>query len=341
MSKLFSCFKIKDLELKNRIVMAPMCMKSADDDGFARDWHYIHYSSRAIGGVGLIILEATGVLPEGRITDQDLGIWSDTQIESLKKVVDECHKFGAKVGIQLGHAGRKSECLSNQIFAPSAIAFDNSYRKPTEMSKKDIERTINAFKAAAKRALSAGFDIIELHGAHGYLINQFLSPLTNKRNDEYGGSVENRVRFLSEVLETVKTIWPNTKPIILRVSAEEYSDGGNTANKTAELINLLKHKGIDIVDVSSGGTVPAQLKTFPGYQTKCSEVIKHNCYIPTISGGLVTSPLMAEEILCNDRADLIFLGRELLRNPYWTLQAAKELKENIKWPVQYERSKLL
>lgn len=339
MSKLFNSLKIKDMELKNRIVMAPMCMDSSMKDGFANNFHLVHYATRAIGGVGLIILESTGIEPGGRITDYDLGIWSDAHIENLKNIVEECHKYGAKMGIQITHAGRKSEVLSQPIIAPSSIAFNDEYRKPVEMTKEDIVNTINNFKNAAKRSLTAGFDLLELHGAHGYLIGQFLSPLTNKRQDEYGGTPENRVRFVKEVIAAVKTVWPETKPLLLRVSAEDYAEGGNNAKETAILIKLLKDTGVDMIDVSSGGTAPARITTYPGYQVTYSETIKHTCNIPTIAGGLITSPLMAEEILSNDRADLIFLGRELLRNPYWPLGAAKELGDDIEWPVQYQRSK--
>ncbi len=338
MSKLFSTYKIKDMELKNRIVMAPMCMDSAEN-GFANDWHFTHYTTRAVGGVSLIIVEATGIEPGGMITDKDLGLWNDAQIDELKKIVEVCHKRGSKIGIQINHSGRKSEVLSHPIIAPSAIAFNDSYRVPSEMSKEDIKRTVNLFKEAAERALKAGFDLIELHGAHGYLIGQFLSPLTNRRQDEYGGSHENRVRFLRDVIRAVKTVWPETKPLLLRVSAEDYNEGGNTSEIMAQLINLVKAEGIDMVDVSTGGTAPAKINTYPGYQIMPSEIIKHSCSIPTIAGGLVTSPLMAEEILSNDRADLIFLGRELLRNPYWAFDAAKMLGDDITWPIQYERSK--
>lgn len=340
MSRLFSSFKIKDLELKNRIVMAPMCMDSAVD-GYVNQWHHIHYSTRAIGGVGLIILEATGIEPGGRITDKDLGIWDDSQIEGLKEIVDSCHQYGSKIGIQINHGGRKSEVLTSPIIAPSAIAFNETYRVPTEMTKEDIKTTVTKFKEAAERSLKAGFDLIELHGAHGYLISQFLSPITNKREDEYGGSLENRVRFLKEVIEEVKTVWPESKPLLLRVSAEDYVEGGNTGEIMAKLINLVKDYGIDMVDVSTGGVAPAKISTYPGYQIKQSEIIKETCSIPTIVGGLITSPDMAEEVLCNNRADLVFLGRELLRNPYWTLQAAKALDEDITWPIQYDRSKVV
>ncbi|MGV8980818.1 NADPH dehydrogenase NamA [Clostridium sp.] len=342
MSKLFSNLKIKDMDLKNRIVMAPMCMDScSDEDGIATNWHFIHYSTRAIGGVGLIIIESTGIEPGGRITDNDLGIWSDDHVKNLSNIVNECHKYGAKIGIQINHAGRKSETLSYPIIAPSPLAFNENYRIPAQMTKEDIINTIDLFKSAAKRALTAGFDLLELHGAHGYLIGQFLSPLTNKRQDEYGGCQENRVRFLKEIIDAVKTVWPQTKPLQLRVSAEDYAEGGNTAEESASLINLIKANGIDIVNVSSGGTVPARISTYPGYQIRYSEIIKTHCNLITIGGGLITSPLMAEEMLCNGRSDLVYLGRELLRNPYWAFAAANQLKETIEWPIQYQRSNIV
>ncbi|WP_160670059.1 NADPH dehydrogenase NamA [Clostridium sp. C8-1-8] len=339
MSKLFSSFKIKDMEIKNRIVMAPMCMYSSDSAGYANDWHYIHYSTRAIGGTGLIILEATGVEPGGCISSKDLGIWDDSHIEGLKNIVDQCHKYGAKVGIQLNHAGRKSEVLSEPMIAPSALAFDETYRTPVEMTKEDIARVVKLFKDASERVLKAGFDTIEIHGAHGYLISQFLSPLSNKREDEYGGSLENRARFLKELVSAVRSIWPEDKPLILRVSAEDYVEGGNTPETMAELINLVKSEGIDIVNVSTGGVAPATIHAFSGYQVKASEIINKNCELPTIAGGLISEPYMAEEILSNNRADLVFLGRELLRNPYWPLKAAHDLHEDIQYPTQYERGK--
>lgn len=339
MSKLFSSYRVKNLELKNRIVMAPMCMYSADDEGNPGTWHYLHYGNRAVGGTGLIILEATAVESCGRISAKDLGIWDDSHIEKLSDIVKECKKHGTKMGIQLAHAGRKCEVNTEDIIAPSAIAFNEQYKTPREMSLADIKRVIGSFKEAARRAKEAGFDIIEIHGAHGYLINEFLSPLTNKRTDEYGGSLQNRGRFLKEVIEAVREVWTKELPIILRISAEEYAKGGNNPNDLAEIINYVKEAGIDIVDVSSGAIVDAKIETYPGYQVKFAETIKEITNLPVIAGGLITSPLMAEEIIQNGRADLIFLGRELLRNPYWPLMAAKDLKDDIEWPNQYSRSK--
>lgn len=340
MSKLFSNIKIKNLELKNRIVMAPMCMVVADNEGYAKDWHVIHYGSRAIGGTGLIILEATAVESRGRIKDRDLGIWDDSHIEGLAKIVKSSKELGAKVGIQLAHAGRKCEVKSEKIIAPSPLAFDDSYPTPREMTKEDIETVINSFKEGARRANEAGFDTIEIHGAHGYLINEFLSPLTNKREDEYGGNLENRTRFLREIIREVKTVWPEEKPIILRVSGEEYVDNGNHPEDLVDIINLVKDEGIDIIDVSSGAVVPANIDVYPGYQVPFAEIIKKGTGLPVIAGGLITKGEMAEEILKNNRADFVFLGRELLRNPYWPLEAANKLKEDIDWPYSYRRAKI-
>lgn len=339
MAKLFESIKIKDMELKNRIVMPPMCMYSTDDNGHANDWHYIHYATRAIGGTGLIIVEATAVEKRGRISNRDLGIWDDSHVEGLSKIVGLSKKYGAKIAIQLAHAGRKCEVEAENIIAPSPIAYNEKYKTPIEMTKEDIKTVIKAFKEGARRALSAGFDAIEIHAAHGYLINEFLSPLSNKRNDEYGGSLENRTRFLKEIIREVRRVWPENKPLIVRVSAEDYVEGGNHPEDLAEMINLVKEEGVDLIDVSSGAVVPAPIKAYPGYQVKFAEVIKDKTGLPVIAGGLISEPEMAEEIIANNRADLVFLGRELLRNPYWPLQAAKKLRHNIDWPVQYERSR--
>jgi NADPH2 dehydrogenase len=339
MSKLFSSFKFKNIELKNRIVMAPMCMYSAENDGVAKDWHCIHYATRAMGGVGLIIQEATAVESRGRISDRDLGIWEDSQTEGLKRIVSQVKKNGAVMGIQLAHAGRKCEVAKENIIAPSAIAFNESYQIPSEMSKADIWDVVEAFKAGARRAAEAGYDVIELHGAHGYLINEFLSPLSNKRIDQYGGSAENRARFLKEVLAAVREVWPMEKAIILRVSAEDYAEGGNHPQDLAEMINIVKAEGLDIIHVSSGAVVPSPIKVYPGYQVKFAEIIKEKTGLPVIAGGLITTAEMAEEIVQNNRADLVFLARELLRNPYWALKSAYELKDEIAWPEQYERGK--
>lgn len=339
MSNLFSPFEIKNLKLKNRIVMAPMCQYSSDNGGCVSDWHLTHYVSRAVGGVGLILLEATAVEPRGRISANDLGIWEDLHIEGLEKIVAECKKHGAAMGIQLAHAGRKCSIPSERIVAPSPLAFSGDYQTPHELSLEEINIIVDSFKAAAERALRAGFDVLEVHGAHGYLINEFLSPLSNKRLDQYGGNLENRVRFLSEILEAIRSVWSVDKALILRISAEDYSTDGNHPEDLAKMINLLKAFEIDIVNVSSGAVIPTTFKTYPGYQVPFSETIKQHTQLPTITGGLITTSFMAEEIISNKRGDLIYIGRELLRNPYWPLQAAKELKSEVIWPTQYERAK--
>ena len=339
MSKVFSKLKIGDVEFKNRIVMAPMCMNSADHDGNTKPWHLVHYSTRAVGGVGLIIIEATAVESRGRITDEDLGIWKDEHIEGLRKIVEECKSHGAKIGIQISHAGRKCEALTESIIAPSPIAFNDEYRVPSEMSIEDICLVVNSFREGALRANKAGFDLIELHGAHGYLINEFLSRLTNERTDEYGGRLENRARFLKEIIKAVREVWPIEKPLIVRFSAEEYGAKGNHPDDIAQIINLVKDEGVDMIDVSSGGVIPASITTYPGYQIEYANEINCKTGLPVIGGGLVTNALMVEEILQNNRTDMVFLGRELLRNPYWSLEAEKELQDEIQWPKQYQRSK--
>lgn len=334
-TRLFSPFTIKDVTFKNRIVMAPMCMYSShNEDGLVQNWHRTHYTSRAVGQVGLIILEATAVTPQGRISPQDLGIWSDDHIPGLKELTDLMKEHGAATGIQLAHAGRKAT-VKGEILAPSAIAFNEKMKKPKEMTKEEISETVDAFRQGADRAKKAGFEVIEIHAAHGYLINEFLSPLSNKRTDEYGGSAENRYRILHEVLEAVKTVWEG--PLFVRVSANDYQEEGLTAKDYAEMGKWMKEQGVDLIDVSSGAVVPARIHTYPGYQVKYSETIKEGANIQTGAVGLITSGLQAEEILQNDRADLIFIARELLRDPYWPRTAAKELGVSIEPPKQYER----
>lgn len=335
MAKLFEPYTIKDTTFKNRIVMAPMCMYQSDkEDGQVSDWHRVHYPARAVGQVGLIIVEATAVQPQGRISSRDLGIWDDSHIDGLAEIVRLMQQNGAKTGIQLAHAGRKAT-VDGPIQAPSAIAFNDKYKTPVEMTAEEIRETVQAFKDGAIRAKKAGFDVIELHGAHGYLINEFLSPLSNKRDDEYGGTAENRYRILRETIDAVNEVWDG--PLFVRISAHDYTDGGMTPEQYVEMTKWMKQQGVDLVDVSSGALVPAQIPVFPGYQVKFSETIKQETPIDTGAVGLITSALHAEEILQNGRADMIFLARELLREPYWAYAAAKELKADIDVPVPYER----
>ncbi|MFF2448691.1 NADPH dehydrogenase NamA [Neobacillus sp. NPDC058068] len=334
-AKLFSPYTIKGVTLKNRIVMAPMCMYSSpNEDGHVQNWHHTHYTSRAVGQVGLIIVEATAVTPQGRISPQDLGIWNDEHVKGFQELVGLMKEHGAKTGIQLAHAGRKA-VLEGDIIAPSAIAFNEKMKTPKEMTTADIAETVEAFKKGAERAARAGFDVIEIHGAHGYLINEFLSPLSNKRSDEYGGSAENRYRLLREVIDAVQTVWIG--PLFVRVSAHDYHEEGLTAEDYITFAQWMKEQGVDLIDVSSGAVIPAHIHVYPGYQVKYSETIKNGAEISTGAVGLITSAIQAEEILQNERADLVFLARELLRDPYWPRTAAKELGVSIEAPKQYER----
>lgn len=335
MANLFTPYSIRGVEFKNRIAMAPMCMYSShNQDGKVEDWHKIHYPTRAVGQVGLIIVEATAVQPQGRISSEDLGIWSDEHIEGLAEIVRLMKQHGSRTGIQLAHAGRKAT-VDGTIYAPSAIAFSEQYKEPAEMTREDIEKTIEAFKAAAVRAKQAGFEVIEIHGAHGYLINEFLSPLSNKRTDEYGGSAENRYRLLRQVIDAVRFVWEG--PLFVRISAEDYTEGGMDTAQYVEMARWMKEQGVDLIDVSSGAVVPAKINVFPGYQVPYADEIRREANIPTGAVGLITSALQAEEILQNGRADMVLLARELLRDPYWPYTAAKELGVEIESPVQYNR----
>ncbi|MCM3161626.1 NADPH dehydrogenase NamA [Metabacillus litoralis] len=334
-TKLFQPYQIKDVTIKNRIVMSPMCMySSTGQQGFVEDFHMTHYISRAVGQVGLIMIEATAVTPQGRISSQDLGIWSDDHLPQLKKLVSGIKEYGSTTAIQLAHAGRKAT-VDGEIFAPSAIPFDDHSKTPTAMTKEDIASTVQAFKDGARRAKEAGFDIIEIHGAHGYLINEFLSPLSNKREDEYGGSPENRYRLLSEVIDSVKEVWSG--PLFVRISASDYHEEGLDVSDYVEFAKKMKEQGVDLIDVSSGAVVTAKINVFPGYQVRFAEKIKEEAKIATGAVGLITTGLQAEEILQNNRADLIFIARELLRDPYFPRTAAAQLKETLDPPKQYDR----
>jgi len=330
---LFNSFKIKNLELKNRAVMPPMCMYSTNSDGMVNDFHIVHYGSRAIGGIGLIIQEATGVVPDGRITTNDLGIWSDDHISGLRKIVDTIHLNGAKAGIQINHAGRKAKV--DEPVGPSAINYGGDYKTPKEMTKKDIKDTVIAFRDAARRADQAGYDLLEIHGAHGYLIFQFLSPLSNHRTDEYkDGKV-----FLKEIMEAVTSVWPKEKVLCLRVSAYEYTEGGVTPESISEAINLVKDMGLDLIDVSSGGNVLVKINAYPGYQLGLSKRVKELTGLPTIGGGLVTSLELADHAIGSGECDLVYFGRILLREPYLLLTHANELGYDITYPTPYIRGK--
>ena len=335
--KAFEGFNIKDMELRNRIVMPPMCMYSSDETGFVKKFHRMHYGARAFGGTGLIIQEATAVEPRGRISDKDLGIWSDEHVAGLKVLVDIVKGYGATSGIQLAHAGRKCSVFDEDIIGPSSLAYDDQYAVPREMTLDDIKEVVQSFKKAAERALNAGYELLEIHGAHGYLIHEFLSPLSNKRTDQYGGSLENRVKLLSEVIDAVKEVWPEEKSLILRVSATDYSDGGIDGKMICEIVDLVKNR-LDMIHVSSGGLVPAEMELYPGYQVKFAEKIKNECGIPTIAVGLIEDIQMVEFILGSEKADLVALGRDILRNPNWVLNNLHSQGIKYRYPEQYFRA---
>ncbi|MFC7441589.1 NADPH dehydrogenase NamA [Laceyella putida] len=337
MSFLFQPFKQKEVTLPNRVVCSPMCMYSAGDDGKVTDWHIIHYGTRAAGKVGLLMLEATAVEPRGRISMKDLGLWSDEHMEGFKRIVAFAQAQGSKTAIQLAHAGRKA-FVDEPILAPSASPFRPTDPIPVEMGPTEIAQVIEAFAQAARRAKQIGFDIIEIHAAHGYLLNQFLSPLVNKRTDEYGGDLIGRARLLGEVIHAVKAEWGTARPLYVRISAVDHHPDGFQLSDSITLARMLKEWGVDLVDVSSGGATPhPPAHVYPGYQVKYAETIKREAGIATGAVGLITTAEQAEEIIANDRADLVFLARVLLRNPYWTIHAAKQLGVDYLGPRQYAR----
>jgi NADPH2 dehydrogenase len=333
MMKTFRPYTLKNITLKNRVVMPPMCMNMGEE-GKPTDFHFIHYGNAAMGEIGLIIVEATGVTTEARILEKDLGLWNDDQIKGHKEIVRLTKKFGSHVGIQLGHAGRKCGIESLTPLAPSPLAFSDRYGVPKEMSLSDIKSVQVAFQDSARRSIEAGYEMIELHGAHGYLIHQFLSPISNKREDDYGGSLENRVRFLKEIINLVKQVIPEDFPLTLRVSASDHKESGIDAEEMVKIINLVK-EDLDLVHVSSGGLDKDQeVETYPGYQVKLSEIIKEKCQVDTIAVGLITGLGQVEEILQNDRADLVAMGRVLLRDPFIVV---KEGKGEAKPLLAYQR----
>jgi len=351
MSALFSPVTIRNITLRNRIVMSPMCQYSSKD-GFANDWHLTHLGSRAVGGSGLIMAEATAIAPEGRITPGDLGLWSDDQVSGLGRIVSFIHNNNAASGIQLAHAGRKASCAVPweggkqldekqggwQTVAPSALPFQSGDRIPRPIDREGINSVVAGFKAAAERANAARFDVVEIHSAHGYLLQEFLSPLSNKRTDEYGGPFHNRIRLLVEVAEAVRSVWPEKNPLFVRISSTEWTDGGWKPEESVKLAEILKNSGVDLIDCSSGGNVADAVVPFsPGYQVPFSETIRKTGIL-TGAVGLITTALQAENILNEGKADLIFMGRELLRNPYFPLLASRELDEEVKWPLQYLRA---
>lgn len=350
---LFSPLTIRNLTLSNRIAVSSMCQYSSTE-GYANDWHLVHLGSRAVGGAALVMTEAAAVLPEARISPQDLGVWKDDHVHFLRHIVDFLHEQGSAAGIQLAHAGRKASTrrpwegegaipLSQggwtEVLAPSAVSFSSNYPQPREMTLRDIKDVITAFAEAARRAREAGFDIVEIHAAHGYLIHEFLSPLSNLRKDEYGGSFENRTRLLREIVKQVRAVWPGGSPLFVRISATDWAEDGWDVEQSVELARQLKTLGVDLIDCSSGGNIPnAKIPVGPGYQVQFAEKIRSEAGILTSAVGMITEPSQADQIISSGQADMVLLAREMLRDPYWPLRAAKELNQTISWPAQYLRA---
>jgi 2,4-dienoyl-CoA reductase-like NADH-dependent reductase (Old Yellow Enzyme family) len=350
---LFSPLTIRSVTLRNRIGVSPMCQYSAVD-GMADDWHYVHLGSRAVGGAGIVIVEATAVAPEGRITPGCLGLWSEQHIEPLARIATFLKEHGAVAGIQIAHAGRKASAdlpwrggahLSEaqgdwETIAPSAVAFGGNLPKvPRAMTVAEIERVQRDFAATARRALAAGFEWLELHAAHGYLFNEFLSPLANLRTDQYGGSFENRTRFLVEAARAVRQVWPEKLPLAARISAIDWMEHGWQIEDSIALAKLLKAGGVDLIDCSSGGIVPdAKIKVEPGYQVPFAEKVRHGANMPTAAVGFITEPKQADEIVRSGKADLVLLARQMLVDPYWPAHAAKALGLKLPPPNQYARA---
>jgi 2,4-dienoyl-CoA reductase-like NADH-dependent reductase (Old Yellow Enzyme family) len=350
---LFSPLRIRDITFRNRIAVSPMCEYSSED-GFANDWHFVHLGSRAVGGAALVITEASAVEARGRISAGDLGIWKDEHIPPLARITAFLRSQGAVAGMQLAHAGRKASTHVPwekggsflpeseggwRTVAPSPIPFRETDTPPLELSKAEIRTIVEAFAAAARRALAAGFEVIEIHAAHGYLINQFLSPLSNHRHDEYGGSFDNRIRFVLEVVQAIRRVWPDSLPLFIRISASDWAEGGWTIDDSVKLASTLKPLGVDLVDCSSGGLVPyAKIELGPGYQVPFAERIRREAGILTGAVGMITDPEQADAIIREGRADLTLLAREFLRDPYFPLHAAKALGIETAPPVQYKRA---
>ena len=354
---LFDPLQIRDITFRNRIAVSPMCEYSAED-GFTNDWHLVHLGARAVGGAGTVLTEAIAVVPEGRISPADIGIWKDAHIENLARIVRFLRQHGAVAGTQLAHAGFKASTgapWSNHankpvpmdeggwrpIFSSTAKSFTPESIQPEALTAGAVSRVARAFTEGARRSLDAGFELVEIHAAHGYLIHQFLSPLVNTRTDQYGGSFENRTRIVREVVEAVRKVWPERLPLWLRISASDWTEGGWTIEDSIALAKQVKPLGVDLIDSSSGGIVPsAKIPLGPGYQTPFAERIRKEAGILTGAVGMITSPEQAQHIIGTGQADLVLLARELLREPYWPLRAAHVLKQPIEWPKQYERARL-
>lgn len=352
MPSLFDPLPLRGLTLPNRIVVSPMCQYSCAD-GFATDWHLVHLGSRAVGGAGLVMTEACAVVPEGRISPIDLGIYRDAHVDRLRRIVTFIHEQGSAAGIQLAHAGRKASTDAPwrggkkvepaaggwQVVGPSDVPFDPAYPHPRALTTAEIDDVVAAFRQAASRALEAGFDVAEIHAAHGYLIHQFLSPLSNTRTDHYGGSFDNRARLLREVVSAVRQVWPDAKPVFVRLSATDWTTGGWDADDSVALAKQLSPLGVDLIDTSTGGNVPAaKIPVGPGYQVEFAARIKAETGMATSAVGLITTPEQADAIIRDGKADCVMLARELLRDPYWPMHAAQKLGVPFGWPNQYLRA---
>lgn len=353
MAHLFEELTLRSLSFPNRIAVSPMC-QYACEDGLVNDWHLVHLGSRAVGGAGIVFVEASAVLPEGRISPQDVGLWNDTQIDPLARIVEFIHEQGCLAGIQLAHAGRKASTRRPwdgdgvvpedeggwwNVFAPSALRFAENYPMPREMTEADIRTVVGAFATAAGRALTAGFDVVEVHAAHGYLLHEFLSPLSNQRTDAYGGPLDRRMHAPLQVIEAVRHVWPERLPLFLRISTTDWTDGGWDLDQSIELVKLAAHLGVDLVDCSSGGNVAtAHIPVGPGYQTAFAERIREATGVPTGAVGMIVDPAQADHVIRSGQADMVFLARELLRDPYWPLRAARALGAEAPWPAQYLRA---
>jgi 2,4-dienoyl-CoA reductase-like NADH-dependent reductase (Old Yellow Enzyme family) len=352
MAHLFEPFTLRGLTLRNRIAVPPMCQYAARD-GLAGDWHFVHYGTRAVGGAALIIVEATAVVPEGRISPADLGLWDDGQIEPLARIVRFAQEQGCPLAVQLAHAGRKASVGRGweaqrtlpaeqggwPVVGPSPIPFSPEHATPAELDADGIRRVVEKFAEAARRAHAAGFSAVEIHAAHGYLLHEFLSPLSNRRTDSYGGGLANRARLTVEVVDAVRAAWPDRLPLIVRLSATDWVAGGWTPEETVDLCRVLKTRGVDLINVSTGGSAPdAVIPDGPGFQAEFAERIRREAAIPVAAVGRITAPAQADHVVRSGQADVVMLGREILRNPYWPLTAAQELGHAPAWPPAYLRA---
>ena len=354
MAHLFEPLRLRGIELPHRILVSPMCQYSCTD-GLANEWHLVHLGTRAVGRAAAVLTEANAVTPDGRISPDDLGLWSDAHVEPLRRVFSFVEKQGAVPGTQLAHAGRKGSTSApfkggkpilpqeggwSPILAPSPLPFAEGYQTPQEMTREQIAAVVQAFADAARRADAAGARIVELHGAHGYLLHSFLSPLSNHRKDDYGGSLQNRMRIVVEVVDAVRRVWPEKYPLFLRVSASDWTEGGWTPEDAVVLAQTLKGHGVDLFDCSSGGNVAgARIPVGPGYQVAFAQLLRQQAGVLTGAVGMITDPAQADQIIRTGQADVVFLARQFLRDPYWPLTAARALGQDIKWPLQYDRAK--